>query len=306
MVISEDASFSYKTKHIDCNLCGEDNVYIMFSGFSFDRRRYNHVRCKNCGLIYADPMPILSTQALDNIAMEVWNKDFLKDKNSFDRNHFENYREYNRLRVKELQSYKKQGKLLEVGCGNGYFLAEARENDWQVYGVEVCRDLSIHIRKYLNLDIFIGTLEEAKFPDGFFDAVYLNHLLEHLTDPLGFLSEVNRILKDDGVVFIGSPNAKDFLNALNKIITRSGLRRSWSGYLCPPMHLCAFTPHTLTKLLEKAGFKILDIFTIIQGDRTYFPDYSKWCLKKMVKRMVAFPGLFLGGGAHIEVYAAKQ
>lgn len=306
MIINKNISFQYETEHVSCNLCGSNAAHILFSGLSFDRRWYKHMKCKNCGLIYADPMPILTTQLLDQIAMELWNNDFLEGKNDFDWNHFRRYRGHNRLRVQELQNYREQGRLLDVGCSNGYFLAVARQKGWQVYGVEVCKELVRHINKYLNLNISIGTLEETKFSSDFFDVVYLNHLLEHLRDPMAFLVEVHKLLKDDGLLFIGVPNANDSLNSLNRILSWLKLRRVWTGDLCPPMHLYAFTPHTLTKMLEKAGFRILSLFTIIQGDRRYFPDYSKWSLKKLVKRIVAFPGQFIGRGAHIEVYAVKQ
>ncbi len=298
--------FKYKSKHAGCDLCGSGRATSVSSGISFDRRHYNHLRCKKCGLIYADPMPEPAVSTLDEIAMKLWINDFLKGKSGFDWEHFKRYRNYNESRVKELQRYKHTGSLLEVGCGNGYFLKVAQDSGFRVKGVEVCRELSEHINRYLDLDIFIGTLEDAGFSAGSFDAVYLNHILEHLPDPGSFLSAVNRILKKDGVLFLGVPNAADISNSLNKALKLSGLRRNWGGYLCPPVHLHGFTPKVLTKLLDQAGFKTLDSFTVAQGDKTYFPDYSPQGLKKALKQTLGFAGKLLGRGAHIVTYAVKK
>ncbi|MDP2922657.1 MAG: glycosyltransferase [Candidatus Omnitrophota bacterium] len=297
---------SGKREHVPCNLCGSDKPEVLFSGVSFDGFKYNHIRCKECGLIYADPMPSLTNQELCGMSLELWHKDFLESSSVFNWNHFNRYREYNRLRVKALMHYVKGTKLLEVGCGNGYFLKAAKDNGWQVYGIEVCERLAAHINKYLEVNIFAGTLEQAKFSDNFFDVVYLNHLLEHLSDPLGFLTEARRILKEDGILFVCLPNARDIFEILRKAAAQLCLTKGWKGYLNPPMHLYAFSPASLVKLLEKAGFRTLEMFTIIEGNRMYFPDYSNFTLKKMCKRLVAFPMQMVGMGAHVVVYAAKR
>jgi len=238
--------------------------------------------------------------------MELWHGEYLNGKTAFDRGHFDRYRKNNMLRVEALERYKKGGRLLEVGCGNGYFLAAARDRGWQVQGVEVCGKLAAYIKKHLRLDIFAGTMEDAKFPDRSFDAVYLNNVIEHLNDPSSFMFEIGRALKDDGIVFISAPNMRDTLNIVNNVLARLGLRPNWEGYLRPPMHLHAFSPQPLDRLLDKTGFRVLDMFTAIQGDAVYFADFSPGSFKKLLKRAICIPTRSFDMGAQVIAYGAKR
>jgi glycosyltransferase involved in cell wall biosynthesis/2-polyprenyl-3-methyl-5-hydroxy-6-metoxy-1,4-benzoquinol methylase len=299
-------SWSGKREHLPCNLCGKDATELLFFGISFDGFEYKHLRCSNCGLIYADPMPLVNSRELSNMAMQLWYKNFLDASDGFDWSHFNRYQVHNRLRIKALEHYRKGGSLLEVGCGNGYFLKAAKDMGWQVYGIEVCNELAAHISKHLQMNIFAGALEEAGFGEDFFDAIYLNHILEHLTDPSGFLAKVKRLLKKDGVLFISLPNAQDIIGILRRVSTQLRFSRGWAGYLNPPMHLHAFKPGSLNKLLERTGLRVLKMFTVAEGNRLYYPDYSGFTFKKMCKRLIAFPMQFLGMGAHVIAYAKKQ
>ena len=252
--------FEYESESRGCNLCGADNASVISSQVSFDQVKYSHVRCKKCGLIYSSPMPRLDNGALDQMALELWYDQFLSKSRQFYDQHFKRYREHNRLRVEALEKYIKPGRLLEVGCGNAYFLAAARERGWEARGVEICRDLCRYVKEYFKLDIYCGTLEGAGFEDSYFDAVYLNNILEHVPDPAGFLKEVYRVLKDEGVIFTSVPNTKDLLDGLRRAAGYLGLKGIWKGYLDPPMHLYAYSPPDLEAAageMRIQGFKTL-------------------------------------------------
>lgn len=298
--------FEYESESRGCNLCGADNASVISSQVSFDQVKYSHVRCKKCGLIYSSPMPRLDNGALDQMALELWYDQFLSKSRQFYDQHFKRYREHNRLRVEALEKYIKPGRLLEVGCGNAYFLAAARERGWEARGVEICRDLCRYVKEYFKLDIYCGTLEGAGFEDSYFDAVYLNNILEHVPDPAGFLKEVYRVLKDEGVIFTSVPNTKDLLDGLRRAAGYLGLKGIWKGYLDPPMHLYAYSPRTLKLLLEKCGFRVLKLFTVGEGNKEYFPDFSKASFKKAVKKSISFAAIPLRRGASLNTYAIKD
>lgn len=76
----------------------------------------------------------------------------------------------------------------------------------EVMGVEPDQEAVRIAREQFRLEIFQGTLEEARFPDDNFDAITLNHVIEHVTDPISLLTECRRILKPVGKLVVVTPN----------------------------------------------------------------------------------------------------
>ncbi len=139
----------------------------------------------------------------------------------------------------------KEGRVLDVGCGRGITLHALMRMGFQTYGFEVSSaavegvDSGIQIR--------VGeSLQDAAFPDDFFDEVMLWHVLEHIPAPAATMAEVCRILKPGGVVIVAVPNF-------------SSWQARWCGpswfHLDPPRHLYHFPLRGLKRLLENAGFQ---------------------------------------------------
>jgi SAM-dependent methyltransferase len=135
---------------------------------------------------------------------------------------------------------------LDVGCGTGALLAALRQDGWAVQGVDPDATLARQAREERGLAVFVGDLAAAAFPNEHFDLVVLWHVLEHLPAPLATLGEVRRVLRPGGVAVIGVPNAASLQARL--------LGRYWAAYDVP-WHLSHFSPGTLGKLLEQAGFR---------------------------------------------------
>lgn len=140
-----------------------------------------------------------------------------------------------------------RGNLLDVGCGVGLLLDVARQRGYRVCGVEISPYAADIARQRYRLEVNIGTLQDAKYQDRSFDVVIMNHVLEHLPEPLAVLSEIRRILKPGGVLAAGVPNFSS--------IFRRALRSRWPSLL-PEQHLWHFSPATLEKLLAKSGFAV--------------------------------------------------
>ncbi len=99
------------------------------------------------------------------------------------------------------------GRFLDVGCATGFFLNGIRANsEWETLGVEFGAAAVEFARKELDLNVAQGNLADAKFPDGHFDFVHVNNVLEHALEPLEMLEEARRILKPDGVFYLSVPN----------------------------------------------------------------------------------------------------
>jgi cyclopropane fatty-acyl-phospholipid synthase-like methyltransferase len=140
--------------------------------------------------------------------------------------------------------------VLDIGCATGALLVSLRENGWSVTGVEIS-PCAAHAREIRNLDVRDTLLQDNKFPDKSFDVVLASHLIEHLNDPKAFLLEVHRILKDDGVFFITTPNISGFQARLFKEHWRSAIFD----------HLYLFSVRTIKNILKNTGFKTESIHT---------------------------------------------
>lgn len=160
-------------------------------------------------------------------------------------------------RCRFVESAKTQGRLLDVGCSTGNFLAHARaRGKWETYGVEINRAAAEYARDRFQLDVFHGVLKEANYPSAHFDVVTMWSVLEHLHDPLESLTEVRRVLRPDGILGFTVPNG-DSLDARL-------FGPNWA-LLDPPRHLYTFTRATLEELLGRGGFEIVKVQSFTAG-----------------------------------------
>lgn len=139
------------------------------------------------------------------------------------------------------------GKLLDVGCGSGEFLAKMRSLDWDVTGVETDPQAAKAARDGYDIPVLVGTLEAAGFDDATFDVVTLSHVVEHVHDVIALLVECRRVLRPGGKLVILTPNVGGLGHKV--------LGTEWRG-LEPPRHLHLFSVRTLVKCAERAGLEI--------------------------------------------------
>lgn len=136
-------------------------------------------------------------------------------------------------------------RILDVGCGNGDFLEVAQDIGFSAVGLDP-DPRAVEIALARGFDVRLGTLPDSGERPGSFDHVLLNHVVEHLHDPVAALLEIMSLLAPGGRLWLSQPN----LGAL-------GLRkfgRHWRG-LEPPRHLALFEAPRLVELLEELGFK---------------------------------------------------
>ena len=142
--------------------------------------------------------------------------------------------------------------LLDVGCGNGFFINFLQKHgEWTARGIEISEAAAKTAKQEFGLDVFNGNLEDAKLEAQSFDVVYLSYFLEHVFDPPSVLKEVQRILKDDGLVVVSLQN-----------LAGAGFRLfgdRWYG-LDLPRHMYDFSPDTFRKLIENMqGLEIREV-----------------------------------------------
>jgi SAM-dependent methyltransferase len=149
--------------------------------------------------------------------------------------------------VRQLVRPREAARVLDVGCGNGEFLLEMRAAGWLAEGLETDARAVARAREH-SLDVREGALEDGGYAAGAFDAITLSHVLEHVADPVATLRTCRELVRDDGVLWIATPNLASHGHV------RFG--RAWRG-LEPPRHLVLFTPSALEQALERAGFGLV-------------------------------------------------
>ena len=229
-----------------CVLCSGEEQKPLFA--ARDRHYgipgvFTIVRCEGCSLVFLNPMysdtelaglyPSDYYAYQDNFKVAAW-KRLLK----------------NALcgRVGTRDPYfSKPGRMLDLGCGSGWFLASKRDLGWETFGVEISESAAQLGQAIAGLNIYAGTLADARFPSNYFDYVRSNHSFEHMTQPRETLDEIRRVLKHGGKVLIGVPNFES-LNA--KIFGQ------YWWYLGAPVHPFTYSAKTLVQLLERHGFRV--------------------------------------------------
>jgi 2-polyprenyl-3-methyl-5-hydroxy-6-metoxy-1,4-benzoquinol methylase len=141
---------------------------------------------------------------------------------------------------------RERGRLLDVGCGNGTFLARMKDLGWQCAGIETDEVAARFAREHFGLDVQPGTLRGAALPDAGFDVITLSHVIEHVHSPNDLLLECRRLLRPGGRLIVLTPNTRSLGHRV--------FGRAWRG-LEPPRHLHAYHPQVLRATVEAAGLR---------------------------------------------------
>ena len=158
------------------------------------------------------------------------------------------------------------GRLLDVGCGAGEWLVSMHELGWQVEGVDFdCQ--AVEAARQSGVPAKCGSLQHQAFLDNSFDAITLNHVIEHVPDPAETVAECARILKPGGKLVLLTPNSTSLSHRIFK--------ENWRG-LEPPRHLHLFSMRSMQQLLYMAGFRNILIKPFIVTSVIYESLLLRW------------------------------
>lgn len=198
-----------------------------------------------------------------------------------------------------------QRRLLDIGSGPGFFMLNGQKRGWQVKGIEPSVQAAEHSLG-LGLDVEnIFFTEQTAHKLGFFDAINLGEVLEHIPDPASLLSLVNRQLNDNGMVCIIVPN--DFNPFQLVLRDHLGFQPWW---VAPPHHINYFDFDTLSSLIENCGFEVvhrestfpIDMFLLMGDNYIGNDEVGRAC---HTRRMNFEKAIKLGGGNNVlpELYS---
>ncbi|HQU15402.1 MAG TPA: class I SAM-dependent methyltransferase [Gammaproteobacteria bacterium] len=134
--------------------------------------------------------------------------------------------------------------LLDIGCGNGLMLSFARDMGWSARGVELDSD-AVAVARSRGLDVKHGDIRVLAHEREAYDMITCSHVIEHVHDPLSLLSDIYRLLKPEGILWLQTPNIDS--------LGRKRFGPNWRG-LEPPRHLVLFSSSSLKQALRNAGF----------------------------------------------------
>jgi SAM-dependent methyltransferase len=214
------------------------------------------VRCNECGLYYVNPRlkdPEKNYWGEKDAALPKYEKIFSgevthpRDKN---------YREHART----LKKFKPSGRLLDIGSYLGFFLNTARDQGWELFGIEPAPNCAALSREKYHLNIHNGYLADGIYQTDFFDIVTIIDVLEHTANPLQMLGVLKNILKPDGILFIKVPNIK--WNFLKYRIVRQLLKKheGWDIFDSRE-HIIQYDQKSLEKMLVRAGFRAKQFYS---------------------------------------------
>ncbi len=297
-------------KCVICDGVGFDKLFV--------KQNYQIVECRSCSFIFVNPVP-------NRNKLEFYYKNF-----NYKSGHINEIiiRQDSIRTLKKLKNLGyKDGLLFDVGCGVGFFLDEARKVGYKVQGIDVSRYAFNYAKNILKLNVSNEDLLEYKYPNNKFRIITLIQVIEHLIDPKPILQKVYKLLENNGLLYIATPNINSYLSKT--------LKKDFN-YMIPPEHIGFYSNVTLSKILSKVGFKIIksntwgyptDIASIIKfllnGEASAQVQNSEFNIKERSKEMIitkklkyllfdkVFCNIFYkllnqnNGGSILEIYAQK-
>lgn len=218
--------------HKTCLICDSQNLKKII-----DYEHAHLCQCQSCGFVFSKKIP--SKTELTQHYEGYGRNDYLSPIT---------IKRYHEL-LDKMESYRKNNKILDVGCGIGYFLEIAKERGWEVYGTEYT-DEAIEICKKKNINMQQGSLNPENYFGFEFDVITSFEVIEHINNPIEELGNFYSLLRKGGLVYVTTPNFNSLL--------RYRLKSKYN-VITYPEHLSYYTPKTLKNVFLKCGFKPLKL-----------------------------------------------
>ena len=160
-----------------------------------------------------------------------------------------------------IEAVRKPGRLLDIGCGTGLFLAIARRRGWEPHGIDDCAEATAHARSHFGLEVRDGEFGAFAAEGLRFDAITMWDIIEHAREPVSLLEAARGVLAPGGVIGLSTPNQKSVLDVAAGAIYRASFGRiTWpleKFYI--EQHFLYFSPDTLADALSRAGLALVSL-----------------------------------------------
>ncbi len=192
-------------------------------------------------------------------------------------------------RLGRIEGLQKPASLLDIGCAAGYFMKAAQDHGWRVAGIELSAAMRHRAAELTGQRVF-ESIDQAVASGERFECVTMFEVIEHLSDPLGTMREVAKLLVPNGLLALSTPNCEC-------PGAEAGL--PINVWFDPPEHISYFSIKTLPECLGRAGFRTIALEGLehyckaLAGD-TAFPPWLTAILRPIRKGRRLRPGGFIG------------
>lgn len=244
-----------------CPVCSSKEFHVEFSKFDIDI-----VCCDFCSLRYSKKIPVNAEDIYSDSeylpsSINVYIKNAAFRKERFAKERIELISKY----IQPLNGKR----LLDIGCGTGWFLEVAREYGFEIFGQELGKELADWSSDRLGIRIFKGPISDIQISNTF-DVITMFDLLEHVENPLQLIFDCKRILNDKGIILVFTPNFDSLAIDVMK---------EHSNLISPVGHLTYFSEKSVTFLSQNSGMNLIYFKTkgIDLGDVKSYYEYIGEC-----------------------------
>ena len=148
----------------------------------------------------------------------------------------------------------KSGKILDFGCGNGWLLDNLKAAGWEAYGLDF-DSKAIEFCNSKGLKAAVGDIGSQNYPENYFDAITINHVIEHVHEVDQLIKDAFKVLKKGGKLIIATPNTGSWMHKM--------YGKYWL-HLDPPRHLHLFNNTNLERIINRNGLTIEKSFSSLR------------------------------------------
>ncbi|MDP6373150.1 MAG: class I SAM-dependent methyltransferase [Vicinamibacterales bacterium] len=262
-----------------CHACGLSAAVEAL----YRKGAYTILRCRSCGLVFTDPHP--THEELERIYSESFfqvGEKFAGQSRSPGMLNAER-----RARWLLEQRGVTAGRWLDVGCATGDFMMAARPHVAQISGIEMSSYAADRARARGLLDVTNGDALDVSLSADPFDVVTMWDVVEHVIDPQAVLQRASTLLRDGGVLALSTGDIESLAARL--------MGRFWH-LMIPPRHLYFFSPSTIARLLDRAGF---DTVSVSRPGKCVPLDFAFWKAATLITPRAGPVALRLSAAAHL-------
>lgn len=233
------------------------------------------VKCRKCSFTFQretlnnEGMSLLYNQWLDKDKLLEYYANLKTDKSQ----------QYLLKIIKNYFKNKSNINVMDYGAGYGNFCSLSINLGFNTYAFDLSDDKNNHLSSHLGIKI----ISDLTNFDSFFDFIFINQVFEHVQNPVEILKSLQKILTDEGIIFISVPNCRH----LEETIKNQGLSNELFMQLSPQQHINAFNNKTLALLGRKSGLKEFNIVDFLKlYNRSLSKDEIKLLLKATIKSAI--------------------
>ncbi len=257
---------------MECPWCGSKSYKRVLENIPDIRHRneglFNYSMCRECGLIFLEERE----GVIKNLKKFYSSPYFRYDPYESRDTRF--FRIYYRI-IRERFIPITEGKVLDVGCGEGTFLAGLKDKGFDCYGVEMDRKVAEETSMKYGIKVYQGLFEEVEIEDGPFDLITMWWFLEHVTDLKRCMRKAEESLREGGYIIGEVPN---FQSLERKVFKRYFYL--WDT----PRHLYLFTPSSIREILKTSGFREVKIYHRFLDPGFFFESFIEFLEDNLFRR----------------------